>query len=274
MMMSKSKGHIRGEHKISERLAQKLKEIKERKALENAASKPQKDYYRGPHVISKNLEAKIAENKARRAAADKLRQEKVFRHIKEMVTLHQATLSRNIKKSIKRDDYNNIIEDNRKQVVLDFLRATKIEYECVGAEEAVKFISSQIEHWEREHMTQRFDPDSYPEDGHQFEYWLAEALEKFGWYAYVTVGSGDQGVDVIAEKDGCKVAIQAKRYAGNVGNKAVQEVYSGSRHMGIKSAAVITTTGYTRSAVDLSNTTGVKLLFVNDIPKLYDLIKN
>lgn len=106
------------------------------------------------------------------------------------------------------------------------------------------------------------------------KHWLAAALGKFGWSASVTTASKDQGVDVLARKDGLSVAIQAKRYAGKVGNKAVQEVYSGARHLGLSAAAVVTTVGFTRSARELAGSTGVTLLHVEDLPRLEAMVKS
>lgn len=74
---------------------------------------------------------------------------------------------------------------------------------------------------------QESDLNDYPEDGHLFEVWVAEKLIGLDWDAHVTSGSGDQGVDVIAEKDGIRVGVQCKQYAGTVGNSAVQQIISG-----------------------------------------------
>ena len=65
-------------------------------------------------------------------------------------------------------------------------------------------------------------------EGHEFEYFCADLLEKRGFEEVeVTKGSGDYGVDILAEKDGVTYAIQCKRYDGPVGVKAVQEAYAG-----------------------------------------------
>ena len=55
---------------------------------------------------------------------------------------------------------------------------------------------------------------SYDEmEGHEFEYFCADLLEKRGFEEVeVTKGSGDYGVDILAEKDGVTYAIQCKRY--------------------------------------------------------------
>ena len=55
-------------------------------------------------------------------------------------------------------------------------------------------------------------------EGHEFEYFCADLLEKQGFTEVeVTRGSGDFGVDILAEKDGVTYAVQCKRYHGPVG---------------------------------------------------------
>lgn len=114
-------------------------------------------------------------------------------------------------------------------------------------------------------------PSFCPKDGHAFEQWVAGRLEMHGWRADVTAGSGDQGIDIIARRDGRKVGIQCKRYDGPVGNKAVQEAFSGRAFHRVDIAVVITTGHYTQSAKALSRRTGVHLLHVKDIPRLRKL---
>lgn len=111
-------------------------------------------------------------------------------------------------------------------------------------------------------------PVSCPRDGHEFEQWVAGRLELHGWRADVTAGSGDQGLDIIARQGGRKIGIQCKRYDGAVGNKAVQEAFSGRAFHRVDAAVVITTGHYTQSAKALSRKTGVHLLHVRDIPRM------
>lgn len=112
-----------------------------------------------------------------------------------------------------------------------------------------------------------------PVDGFEFEKWLADQLNQNGWTAYATRGSGDQGVDVVAECDGVTVGIQCKRYSSKVGNKAVQEIFSGVQHMGLDKAVVVTNAGYTKSARDLAASTGVLLSDPDAIPELKALLR-
>ncbi|WP_410218596.1 restriction endonuclease [Paracoccus sp. (in: a-proteobacteria)] len=109
-------------------------------------------------------------------------------------------------------------------------------------------------------------------NGHDFEHLVARSLRRQGWKVVVTSRSGDQGIDVIATRHGRRVGIQCKHYSGSVGNKAVQEAYSGKAYHRTHVAAVITTGRYTASAHELSKRTGVHLLHVRDIPRMHRII--
>ena len=87
-------------------------------------------------------------------------------------------------------------------------------------------------------------------EGHDFEHFCAQLLEKHGFIdVEVTRGSGDYGVDVLAEKDGVTYAIQCKRYDGPVGVKAVQEAYAGRDYYDRMVGAVMTNQYFTQPAV-------------------------
>lgn len=108
-------------------------------------------------------------------------------------------------------------------------------------------------------------------EGHDFEYWCANLLRKSGFSnVRVTQGSGDQGVDVLAERDGMKYAVQCKRYNQPVGNKAVQEVFAGKAMYGCNVAVVITNNYFTDSAKSLARKTNVQLW---DRSKVFEMAK-
>jgi len=95
--------------------------------------------------------------------------------------------------------------------------------------------------------------------GHEFEHFCADLLLKNGFTAEATSGSGDHGVDILAEKDGITYAIQCKRQSSNVGNKAVQEIYSGRTFYGKNIGAVLTNQYFTSSAKEAAERTGIVL---------------
>lgn len=112
-----------------------------------------------------------------------------------------------------------------------------------------------------------------PNDGHDFELWVARRLRQQGWRTRLTQTSGDQGIDIVATMGRTKVGIQCKRYTGSVGNKAVQEAIAGRVFHGLHVAAVVTTGTYTRSAEELAHKAGVHLYGVGDINEIRKLAK-
>ena len=87
--------------------------------------------------------------------------------------------------------------------------------------------------------------------GHDFEYYCAELLKRRGFQEVeVTKGSGDYGIDILAERDGVTYAIQCKCYAAPVGVKAVQEAYAGRDYYDRMVGAVLTNQYFTQPAVE------------------------
>jgi len=110
-------------------------------------------------------------------------------------------------------------------------------------------------------------------DGSEYEAYCARILAEAGWKVWNKGDSGDQGVDLVAERDGVTVAIQCKRYRSSVGNSAVQEIYAGKATVSASAlAAVVTNAPYTRSAKELAGVTGVFLLHHDELPQLVDIV--
>lgn len=104
--------------------------------------------------------------------------------------------------------------------------------------------------------------------GPDFERLLARLYEKTGYVVQLNGRTGDQGADLIATKGGERLVIQAKRYAGSVGNAAVQEVVAAKNHYDGNGAIVITTGDFTREAIDLAKTNRVHLIGKRDLQRL------
>ena len=88
-------------------------------------------------------------------------------------------------------------------------------------------------------------------EGHEFEHYCAGLLQKKGFIdVEVTKGSGDYGVDILAEKDGVTYAIQCKCYTAPIGVKAIQEAYAGRDYYDKMVGAVLTNQYFTTPAVE------------------------
>lgn len=97
-------------------------------------------------------------------------------------------------------------------------------------------------------------------EGHEFEYFCAELLERCGFEAVtVTRGSGDQGVDILAFKEDIKYAIQCKNYSSPLGNKPIQEVFAGKTFYKCHVGVVMTNSTFTKGAIELADSVGVIL---------------
>lgn len=193
--------------------------------------------------------------------------------LRQYIDAHKTNLMRNIQKSQKTNEYGAIIQDNRQKEIYRFFQSIGYKPHHLADQLAENLTLYYIRKHEDELQSLNFEPSLKPNDGHDFEYWVSSNLVKFGWKASVTKASGDDGVDVIAERDGLRVAVQCKLYKGSVGNKAVQEVYTGMKHMQLDRAVVISTGQYTKAAQSIASTTGVLLLSEHDIPHLWDLLQ-
>lgn len=108
-------------------------------------------------------------------------------------------------------------------------------------------------------------------EGHRFELWCAALLESYGFTGVqVTRGSGDQGVDVLAQKDGHRYAIQCKRYNSSLGNKPVQEVFTGMQLYHCDIGVVMTNSYFTAGAKTAASATGVLLWDRTVIAKMFE----
>ena len=107
----------------------------------------------------------------------------------------------------------------------------------------------------------------------QYERYCAKLLSDSGWKTNLTKTTGDQGIDIIAFKDGETVVIQCKKYSRSVGNKAVQEVFAAKGFAKAKAAAVVSNAGYTRAAKELANSLGVELLHHSELSELERKLK-
>ena len=90
----------------------------------------------------------------------------------------------------------------------------------------------------------RFDPYS-------FETLVARLFTSKGYKTEVTRGSGDMGVDVVARNSSETIAIQVKKWRGNVGGPDVHKTLGSMVSLGATRALVVTTSDFTNQAYDI-----------------------
>jgi hypothetical protein len=111
-------------------------------------------------------------------------------------------------------------------------------------------------------------------DGIAFEGWLTMLLRDAGVPGVTTTqASRDQGADLVITIGSRKIALQAKNYQETVGNKAVQEAFSALRFYKADEAWVVTTSTFSKDAIDLAFQTGVRLIDGSRLMNLPELLR-
>jgi len=152
------------------------------------------------------------------------------------------------------------ISNSFEYMIPEFLKDEYCKQSCIQNIEE-KTLNYSIENPSKTHINDI-------QDGYEYEEYVAKLLRQHGWNARVTKGSGDQGADIIANKDNTKAAVQCKFYTNPVGNQSVQEVFAAQAYYGCDKAYVITNSTFTPSAKQLANKSGVDLLHHSEIYKL------
>lgn len=109
-------------------------------------------------------------------------------------------------------------------------------------------------------------------NGEEFEIFLEGLYKKKGYKVERTSYVKDYGADlIITNASGKRAAVQAKRYKGNVGKSAVQEIYAAKSHYDCDFAIVVTNSDFTNPAKQLAQSCNVILW---DREQLIEEIKN
>lgn len=186
-------------------------------------------------------------------------------------------LARKKKHLVVKDDYgytdSSKWDSERKLFLKKFswFPCTTKYYSGLPAEEYDFCLDKIVDDYIAKNPSLEWDSNMSPAE---YETFCADTLNNNGWDAKTTVATGDQGVDVIAEKGGVKVAIQCKKYSSAVDNKAVQEVAAGMSYWGADIAVVVSTAGYTRSARELASVHNVYLLHHDELKDLEQIIND
>lgn len=105
--------------------------------------------------------------------------------------------------------------------------------------------------------------------GEEFEQFLGAFFKRRGYKVSYTAQSGDYGADLILKDGRETIVVQAKRYSGTVGVKAVQEIIGAVRMYEASEAWVVTNNYFTKQAVNLADMNEVYLI---DRDQLIDLL--
>lgn len=149
-------------------------------------------------------------------------------------------------------------------VILELLREKNYDFEPNN-------LMLQIKETKRKNDLKHYENNLFEEEsitiedidflaGYDFERLLKKVYEKMGYNVIHTPLAGDQGADLIIEKFGEKIVIQAKRESSKISNKAVQEAAAAKKYYNAQKGMVITNNYFTKSAEDLAKANGIILI--------------
>ena len=101
--------------------------------------------------------------------------------------------------------------------------------------------------------------------GRQFELYLEVLFQSLGYGVEQLPTSTDYGADLILVTGDKRIALQAKRYKANVGNRAVQMILGAKSYYGCQEAWIVTNSFYTKAAIQMATKTNVVLVDRNGL---------
>ena len=110
--------------------------------------------------------------------------------------------------------------------------------------------------------------------GTEFENLLVKLFQSMKYIVEHPGSVGDQGGDLILNKDGERILIQAKCYTNNIGNKAVQEAVAAQKYYVCNKVMVVGTSDFTQQAIDLAKMNDVELVGKKQLQEMILLYLN
>jgi hypothetical protein len=101
-------------------------------------------------------------------------------------------------------------------------------------------------------------------DGHAFEREFTALLKRKGYSAHNTRHSGDEGVDIYAEKDNTSIIIQCKAHKRYISPATVRELYGTLTHKEADEAWLVVTSGFTVGATAFVEGKPIRLFTIKD----------
>jgi HJR/Mrr/RecB family endonuclease len=105
----------------------------------------------------------------------------------------------------------------------------------------------------------------------ELETLVSVLYEELGYETKLTPRSGDDGIDVIALKNGKKTVIQVKQSIHPVGSPVIQTLYGSMAHALADKAICVSTSGFTTAAEQFAAHKTIELI---DAKELTDLIRS
>jgi hypothetical protein len=228
-------------------------------------------YYKDFYLPQKEIKEKRILNQVEKEKADKI-SSSILLKSDEIIENHKIQLGKQREKSTFRDAYGKLNTNKWENVEIPYFIqthiVTELEFDEMKYFESKRFIISEIINQVAIENSIKNEKYSSEMDGFEFEIFCKSKLELEGWNVMKTKNGADQGVDLIIKKNDRKVGVQCKKYNTPIGNKSVQEIYSGIKFYGLTEGIVLTNNDFTKSAKELAESLDIKLIHYLETQKI------
>ena len=190
--------------------------------------------------------------------------------VDELMIKHQKVLQRKYKQTHYIDEYGKEVENGWDREVNYFIEHVVEDDICFLSEGQKWEIRSRIDScmidMKYDILTNKYENKEVElRTGIDYENYVEAILKEDNFIVNRTPTTGDQGVDLIANKNNIRIAIQCKYYSKPVGNKAVQEVIAGKDYYECEYACVVSNNTFTPAAKKLASVSNILLLNEDNI---------
>lgn len=218
--------------------------------------------------------------RAERAAAERAAEEaereafrdRVIEEWQRVMREHLPTLFLQVRQKLYRDPYGRVVSGKAEAELNYFYENVLVpSLEEPKTGESWRLVRQLFDTWALELDYESIaspaggEVEQRRSDGRTFERQLGASLASAGYNVTFTPATGDQGVDLLVERKGRRIAVQCKDYAKPVGNDAIQQVFAGAQFYGAAEAIVVAPNGYTTSARQLAESLGVRCLHQDEV---------
>ena len=240
-----SKGNFKRLNNYKTKLVEEVKKLKQEKKDLIAEIKKSKKQTEQINDLSDSIKKLKSEKELLEVEIARLYKAKELTIDLKELTKNQSALKEEVKD----------LEEQKNQLLNDIndLKGQKaILIDEIENQNTKKYYLKEEEHFSIEYVDKL--------EGLEFERYFGELLDKLGFYDIkVTNSSGDFGIDVIAKSEDILYGFQCKLYSEDVGNKAIQEAFSGKEHYKCNIAVVVTNRFFTPQAIQQAKETNVIL---------------
>jgi hypothetical protein len=110
--------------------------------------------------------------------------------------------------------------------------------------------------------------------GVEFEKALANLYKSLGYSVLITKGSGDEGIDLILEKDNKETIVQCKGHEKPIGVGAIRDLYGVLMHTRADSAILACPAGFTDGVIKFAHGKPIELIELVDIIDMAESVSN